>query len=93
MERLIEKFNIFDIVAMLIPGLTFIFCVKLNLIYYLNIDLYNIFGVYTLVVLLIFGYDLGFIFQEIGSKIDKHILQRIYYGEALNEIFLVESKK
>lgn len=92
MEDFIEKFNLFDIVAMLIPGLTFIFFTKLTL-NCTDTDLYSKFEEFTILALLIFGYILGFVFQEIGAMLDKIILHKFYYGGDLKEIFLMEAKK
>lgn len=87
MEKILENFNLFDIIAMLIPGVAFIFCLKISL-YSFDFQLQNTSITYSIIILLVFGYILGFAFQEIGYWVDRLLAHKFYYRGCLKDVFL-----
>ena len=80
MNSLLNKFGIFDIFSMLLPGLCLMFItryllpgsVTTFLSFYIEIDLFTI---------LIISYLLGVFLHEIGTIFDKKIMYKFLYGE------------
>ena len=89
MEKFIEKFNIFDIFTMLVPGLIIscLYCVSLSFQYY---DIWKNYG-NGKYVFFVFSYFLGLIFQEIGTVLDKKCIWKCLYGGEPRQIFLSEN--
>lgn len=92
MEKLMENLNLFDIIAMLIPGVAFILSTRIAL-YSVNSQIIDVLDDYTFIAILIFGYIFGFAFQEVGYLVDKKFLHNKCYGGKLKEIFLLDSAK
>lgn len=92
MEKLLDNLNLFDIIAMLIPGIMFMFCIRIVLSN-INFHTVGIFDNYRLIAVLVFGYVFGFAFQEIGYQADNILLHKICYKGKLKEMFLSECIK
>lgn len=92
MEKLMDNLNLFDIIAMLIPGVAFMFCVRIVL-FNTSFHIFNVVKEYEIVAILVFGYAFGFAFQEIGYWADKLALHKLYYKGEIKEIFLSEQVK
>lgn len=90
MDSFVEKFNIFDLFTMLIPGIIIstLFGISLSFKYY---NLWENLGNEKYAIFFIFSYLCGIIFQEIGTIIDEKFLYNILYGGNLKEIFLLEN--
>lgn len=90
MESLFEKFNIFDLFTMLIPGVVIstLLCVSLSFKYYSKWD--NI-GNDKYVIFFVLSYLYGIIFQQVGNILDKKIIYKIIYGGNPREIFLLKN--
>lgn len=80
MGKIVEKFNIFDIFTMLLPGviISCLYGVSLSFIYN---NAWEKWGNAKYVIFIIFAYVLGIALQEIGSFVDKKILRKKIYGE------------
>jgi hypothetical protein len=91
MDSFVEKFNVFDLFTMLIPGIIIStsFSVSLSYEYY---DLWESFGNEKYIVFFIISYLFGVIYQEIGTIFDNLFLYKILYGGNPREIFLTEEK-
>ena len=91
MENFIEKFNIFDLFTMLIPGIVIssLFGVSLSFQYY---SLWSGFGNEKYILFFVFSYFCGLIFQEIGTLLDDKFMYQFLYGGKPREIFLLEKK-
>lgn len=91
MNSFIEKFNIFDLFTMLIPGIIIstLFAISLSFRYY---DLWKGLGNEKYVVFFIFSYFCGIIFQEFGTIADNMFMYKILYGGKPREIFLLSDK-
>ena len=90
MEKFIEKFNIFDIFTMLIPGLitSCLYGVSLSFRYY---HIWKGYGNGKYVLFFAFSYFLGVILQEIGTVLDKKYIWKALYGGEPRQIFLAEN--
>lgn len=91
MENLFEKFNIFDIFTMLIPGviISTLSCISLSFEFYNQwVDWEN----EKYIVFFVISYLLGIIFQQMGNIIDEKFLYKIIYGGKPREIFLLKDK-
>ena len=91
MDSFMEKFNIFDLFTMLIPGIIIstLFSTSLSFQYY---NLWKTFGNEKYAWFFIISYLCGVIYQEIGSIADKMFLNKILYGGKPKETFLSEDK-
>ncbi len=91
MDSFMEKFNIFDLFTMLIPGIIIstLFSTSLSFQYY---NLWKTFGNEKYALFFIISYLCGVIYQEIGSIADKMFLNKILYGGKPKETFLSEDK-
>lgn len=90
MDRIIEKFNIFDIFTLLIPGIgiSSLFGISLSTQYY---DLWLKIGKEKYFFFIIFSYFCGIIYQEFGTLCDKKFLYEILYKGNPREIFLLQN--
>lgn len=92
MEKFLEKFNIFDIFTMLVPGII-ISCllgVSLSFEYY---NSWEKWGNEKYFIFFVFSYICGILFQEIGTMLDKAFLDFILYGGNPREIYLENNIK
>ena len=92
MEKFLEKFNIFDIFTMLVPGII-ISCllgVSLSFEYY---NSWEKWGNEKYFIFFVFSYICGILFQEIGTMLDKVFLDFILYGGNPREIYLENNIK
>lgn len=91
MDSFVEKFNIFDLFTMLIPGIIIctLFGISLSFKYY---NLWLNLGSEKYVIFFIFSYLCGVIFQEIGTIADDMFFNKILYGGKPKEIFLLKDK-
>lgn len=89
MDKMVEKFNIFDIFTMLIPGIgiTSLFCISLSFQYY---DLWLKIGNEKYIIFVIFSYFCGVIFQEFGTICDKKFLYNISFKGNPREICFLQ---
>ena len=89
MEKFVEKFNIFDIFTMLVPGIVIscLFSISLSFKYY---DAWKNYGNEKYVLFFVFSYVLGVMFQEIGTILDEKYLWKHLCGGELRHIFLSE---
>ena len=87
MDKLLERFNLFDVFTMLIPGviITTLAWISLSepMAYYFA-DMGNEKYLFFIVI----GYFVGVIYQEIGTIMDRLFLSKCLYGGALREVFL-----
>lgn len=90
MEKFVEKFNMFDIFTMLIPGLInlSLFGISLSFEYY---DIWKNYGNEKYVLFFVAAYFYGIIFQEIGTLFDKLFLNKILFGGDPKEIYLLDN--
>lgn len=91
MENLLEKFNIFDLFTMLIPGviISTLLCISLSFKFYSQwINWEN----EKYIVFFVISYLLGIVFQQIGNILDKKHLYKYMYGGSPREIFLLKDK-
>lgn len=89
MDSLVEKFNIFDLFTMLIPGIIIssLWGISFSFQYY---DRWVNWGNEKYVIFFVFSYMCGVIFQELGTIADKKFLYNILYGGNPREIFLLK---
>ena len=91
MDKLLERFNLFDVFTMLIPGviITTLAWISLSepMAYYFA-DVGNEKYLFFIVI----GYFVGVIYQEIGTIMDRLFLSKCLYGGALREVFLDKEK-
>jgi len=91
MDKLLERFNLFDVFTMLIPGviITTLAWISLSdpMAYYFA-DMGNEKYLFFIVI----GYFVGVIYQEIGTIMDRLFLSKCLYGGALREVFLDKEK-
>lgn len=82
MEKFVEKFNVFDIFTILLPGviISCLFSISLSFKYY---DIWKNCGNEKYVLFFVFSYVLGVMFQEIGTILDKKYLGKYLYGGEL----------
>lgn len=91
MENLLEKFNMFDLFTMLIPGviISTLLCISLSLKFYKQwINLGN----EKYIAFFVISYLLGICLQQIGNIIDEKFLYKIIYGGNPREIFLLKDR-
>lgn len=71
LESITQKFNIFDLFSMLIPGVIIntLFMVSLSCVYY---DEWKALGSEKYVLFILISYLLGVVFQEIGTILDNN---------------------
>lgn len=91
MEKFVEKFNIFDIFTMLLPGIVIssLFGISLSFKYY---EEWENWGNEKYILFFIISYACGLIFQEMGTVFDKKFMFKILYGGEPRKIFLLENK-
>lgn len=91
MDGIIEKFNIFDLFTMLIPGviISILFGISLSYEYY---EIWNTFGSEKYTVFIIMSYLCGVVMQQIGNVLDEKIMYKHIYGGHPREIILLNSK-
>ena len=91
MDKLLERFNLFDVFTMLIPGviITTLAWISLSepMAYYFA-DVGNEKYLFFIVI----GYFVGVIYQEIGTIMDRLFLSKRLYGGPLREVFLSKEK-
>lgn len=87
MDRFVEKFNIFDLFTMLIPGIIIsaLFGISLSPEY---IDTWNTWGAEKYICFFIFSYLCGITYQELGTIADSLFLYKLLYGGNPKELFL-----
>lgn len=87
MDKFIDKFNIFDLFSMLIPGIgiTTLLGITLSFRYY---ELWEDYGTSKYVIFFIFSYFLGIVFHELGSMADKILFKTIYGGKPREICFM-----
>lgn len=92
MESFVEKFNLFDLFTMLIPGIInlTLFGVTLSFGFY---NTWEGWGSEKYVVFFIISYFVGIIFQDLGTLLDYKFLYKILYGGKPKEIFLIPNNK
>lgn len=92
MDKFVDKFNIFDLFTMLIPGIviSILFSISLSFKYY---DTWSKWGNEKYVIFFIFSYFFGVIFQELGTILDKQFLWKVLYGGNPREVFLLEDNE
>lgn len=90
MEKITEKFNVFDIFSMMIPGIgiLMIFCISFSPVYY---NTWKEIGGEKYVVYLIVAYFCGILYHEIGTILDKLVINKLLYTGKIREIFLLEN--
>lgn len=91
MEKFVDKFNIFDLFTMLIPGIinTTLFVVSLYPIYGKT---WSSWGNEKIALFFILSYFCGVIFQEFGTIMDEKFFNKIIYGGNPREIYLIKNK-
>lgn len=91
MENLFEKFNMFDMFTMLIPGviISTLSCTSLSFEFY---NQWVDWGNEKYIIFFVISYLLGIIFQQMGNIIDEKFLYKIIYGGKPREIFLLKDK-
>lgn len=91
METFVDKFNIFDLFTMLIPGIIIstLSAVSLSFVFY---DKWKSCGNEKYAVFFIVSYLYGLILQQIGTIIDQKIAYYFLYGGNPKRIFLFEDK-
>lgn len=90
-EYLFEKFNIFDLFTMLIPGVIILTlsCTSLSFAFY---EQWANLGNEKYIIFFAVSYLIGITFQQIGDIIDGKCLYKIIYGGNPKEIFLLKDK-
>lgn len=91
MENLLEKFNIFDLFTMLIPGviISTLLCISLSFKFYSQ---WINWGNEKYIVFFVISYLLGIVFQQIGNILDEKHLYKYMYGGSPREVFLLKDK-
>lgn len=92
MEKFVDKFNIFDLFTMLIPGILIscLFGITFSIKFY---NVWETCGNEKYFLFFVFSYACGLIFQELGTILDNLILNFILYGGDPKEIFLLDNRK
>lgn len=89
MSDFMEKFNIFDIFTMLIPGVVF-WC-SIGVVLSLNeCEWWKRLGNQRYVYFLVASYVIGIVLQEIGTIFDKLFLHKLLYGGQQRKTFLTK---
>lgn len=90
-ENLFEKFNMFDMFTMLIPGviISTLSCTSLSFEFY---NQWVDWGNEKYIIFFVISYLLGIISQQMGNIIDEKFLYKIIYGGKPREIFLLKDK-
>lgn len=91
MEKFIEKFNIFDLFTMLIPGII-ISCLFGISLYSHYADCWNSLGGEKYFLFFVFSYICGLFFQELGRICDERFVYRILYRGDPRKVFLIKDK-
>ena len=79
LDKFVDKFNIYDLFSMLIPGIGIctLFGISLSLEFY---DIWKSYGNAKYAIFFIGSYFCGVIFHELGAVADKYFLHKIIYG-------------
>lgn len=87
MDKFVDKFNIYDLFSMLIPGIgiTTSLGITLSFKYY---ELWKNYGTSKYVVFFIFSYFCGVIFHELGAIANKWLYKIIYRGKPREICFM-----
>lgn len=91
MSKFIDKFNIFDLFTMLIPGIVFLCSIGIAL----SSQYYQYWDEWSnekYVLFFVFSYIFGICLQEIGTICDKGFLHKILYGGYQRQVFLLDNK-
>ncbi|MCH5271760.1 MAG: hypothetical protein J1E83_13650, partial [Lachnospiraceae bacterium] len=90
MDKFVDKFNIYDLFSMLIPGIgiTTLLGITLSFRYY---ELWKNYGSSKYVVFFILSYFCGVIFHELGAIVNR-LLFKIIYGGKPREICFMDPK-
>lgn len=91
MSKVIERFNMYDLFTMLIPGviISTLLGISLAFEYYC---IWKDWGNEKYVVFFILSYFLGIFLNELGAYVDKKLLYSFLYGGNPREIYLLECK-
>lgn len=91
LENISGKFNLFDIFSMLIPGLIISALAGISLSY-LWLDQWQAAGGGKYVVLVVVGYFVGLVLEELGSLAEK-LLSRLFRRKSMRQRFLLPYEK
>lgn len=91
MDKFVDKFNVYDLFSMLIPGIGIctLLGVTLSFKYY---EIWENYGTAKYAVFFIFSYFCGVIFHELGEIADK-CLHKIIYGGKPREVCFMDPKR
>lgn len=91
MDKFVEKFNIFDLFTMLIPGIAIssLFGVSLSFKYY---SVWQSYGNGKYVLFFVLAYIFGLLFSEIGTIFDNLFMYNFLYKGKPRKIFLLNNK-
>lgn len=91
LEKFVDKFNIFDLFTMLIPGLinTSLFAISL---YPLFECAWKKWGNEKIALFCVISYLCGVIFQEFGTLMDELFVNRLVFGGKPREVYLIDGK-
>lgn len=91
MDNLLEKFNIFDLFTMLIPGLIISTLSCISLVFKFYNQWINC-GNEKYIIFFVISYLYGILFQQIGNIFDEKCMYKFIYGGNPREIFLLKDK-
>ena len=89
MEKFVEKFNIFDLFTMLMPGIASL-CALSGVMVFKYYEIWKRADSEKYIVFFVLTYVYGLFLQEIGNFFDKKFLYKILYGGEPRKIFLLE---
>lgn len=91
LEKFVDKFNIFDLFTMLIPGLinTSLFAISLYPKYG---TIWKNWGNEKIALFCVFSYFCGVAFQEFGTLMNELFVYRLMYGGKPREVYLIDGK-
>lgn len=89
MDKFLDKFNIFDLFTMLIPGIMIatLIGISLSFQFYKN---WSEIGGEKYFFFFVFSYLIGVSLQEFGTILDQKLLMKLVYGGRIREIYLLE---
>jgi hypothetical protein len=89
-----DRFTVYDVFAVLIPGVVFIYLLAFTLDHAAGIQIFDWTGsVGDATLLLIFGYAAGTLLQAIGNALVERIWRRIRGGQPTATMLMSSSKK